>query len=126
MKSKSSKGTDIKGIIISLIIVLVIILIFTTIDYFVHSLSQDYAVPSYYFRNKIIFGTIIGFIAYLFVKNKPLFIKSLIFSAAVAILLQIRYFIQGYSLSFVLEFLIIHFIILLPVSYIIFRLTKEF
>ena len=104
--------------------VLLIILIFAAIDYLIHSLSKEYSVPSDYFRNKIIFGTIIGFITYRLIRNqKPLYI-SIIFSCAVSILLQIRYFLEGYSLDFVLLFLLIHFLILFPVSIIAFRLLE--
>src|SRR3989344_8120212 len=102
-----------KKLIYSFILILFIILVFTGIDYLVHSATEEYSVPSYYFRNKVIFGTVIGFIAYLFVKNKKLFTKSLIFSLAISILLQIRYFIEGYPRDFVFIFLFIHFAILL-------------
>lgn len=106
--------------------VLIIILIFTLIDVIVHSLSEEYAVPDYYFRNKIIFGTIIGFIAYLFVKKRKLFVKSLIFSAVVSILLQTRYFLEGYPLKFVIEFLFFHFLMLIIVSLICFKIFDKF
>jgi len=106
------------------IFILGVILVFTAIDYFVHSLSPDYAVPSWYFGNKIIFGTIIGFIAFLFVKNKPILTKTLVVSAAIAILLQIRYYLLNYPLNFVLLFLVIHFVILLVVTYLGLRITK--
>lgn len=109
-----------------LLIVFLIILIFTLIDALVHSLSVDYAVPDYYFRNKIIFGTIIGFITCLFIKNKESFTKSLIFSVIISVLLQIRYALEGYNLKFVIEFLFFHFLILLFTSIIIFKLSKKY
>ena len=108
-----------------LVLILIIILIFTLIDIFVHSLSEEYAVPDYYYRNKIIFGTLIGFITYFFVKKKKLLTKSLIFSAVVSILLQIRYFLEGYSKLFVFEFLVLHFLMLFPVSLIIFKTLEN-
>ena len=110
----------------SFLIVLGIILLFTAIDFFTHSLSKEYAVPGYYYMNKIIFGAIIGFVAYIFVRNKKPLPKSLIFSAAVAVLLQARYFLEGYPLSFVIEFLFIHFAILLAISYPVFKLLKKY
>ena len=114
------------NLVLILLFVFIIILIFTLIDVLMHSLSEEYAVPDYYFRNKIIFGTIIGFVTYLFVKKKSLPVKSLIFSAVVSILLQIRYFLEGYSLKFVIEFLFFHFLMLIVVSLICFKIFDKF
>ena len=105
--------------------ILAIVLIFAFIDYVVHSLSEEYAVPSYYFTNKIIFGTLIGFGAYIFIQKTKPEIRALIFSAIVAILLQVRYFLEGYSKEFVLEFLAYHFLMLLPVSWIFFKYVMQ-
>ena len=110
-----------KEIFITFLIVFGIILIFTGIDYWIHLTSPDYSVPSRYFPNKIIYGTLIGFISYFFIKNKKPLTKALIFSSIIAILLQIRYFIEGYNLNFVITFLFIHFFILLITSWIIFK-----
>jgi len=126
MKNKVNKKLEIKNYLIILLIVLLIVLIFTFIDFVVHNLSEEYSVPDYYFRNKIIAGTGIGFITYLFIKKKRLFIKSLIFSAVISILLQIRYFLEGYSLKFVIEFLFFHFLMLLLASLIIFKIFNKF
>ena len=123
-KKKEIKLERKKYISIFLVIFL-IILIFTFIDFLIHSLKEGWSVPDYYFRNKIIFGSIIGLITYFFVKNKRLLIKSLIFSVVVSILLQIRYFLEGYSIKFVIEFLAIHFIILFVVSLIIFKFLEK-
>lgn len=120
---KTNKSTGIKQWIISFIIILAIILVFAFFDYLVHQISPDYAVPEYYFRNKIIFGTIIGFIAFMIVKNKPVITKTLVVSLSVAVLLQTRYYLTGYPLKFVLEFLVIHALILLAVSYITFKIA---
>ncbi len=109
---------------VALVLMLEIILVFTFIDYLIHSISPDYAVPTYYFINNIIYGTIIAFITYLFIKNKPTLPKSLTIAAVTTILLQIRYFLLGYPLSFVFLFLVIHFIILFIVSWIAFKITK--
>jgi hypothetical protein len=110
---------------IRLLVVLFIIVVFTGIDYAVHSLSEDYAVPGYYFRNKIIFGTLIGFIAYFFIyKTKPAY-RALIFSGVIAALLQIRYYLEGYPKEFVLELLLFHFLMLLPVSFVVFYYFKR-
>lgn len=118
------KPETFKKIGITLLTILGIILIFTFIDYLIHILNKEYYVPSRYFANKIIYGTIIGFITYSFLKKKTLLTKSLIFSLVVSILLQVRYFLEGYTLSFIILFLIIHFLILWPTSWIAFKVTK--
>ncbi len=108
-----------------ILIVSIIIAFFALIDLIVHSLSEEYAVPSYYYRNKIIFGTFFGFIIYLFGKRLKPLTRALIFSALLAIILQVRYFLEGYSLEFVLEFLVYHFLMLLVVSFISFKLFEN-
>ncbi len=119
---KKTPQLNFRSLIFVFLSVFVVILIFTFIDYFAHSLSEEYSVPFWYFRNKVIFGTIIGFIAYLLVRNKGLFARALAFSSSVSILLQARYFLEGYALDFVVLFLFVHFIILLPVSLIAFKM----
>ena len=116
---------SLKKIIYSFITVLVIILIFTFIDYLFHQLSNGYDVPGYYYKNKIIYGTIIGFLAYLLTRKQKLLTKALVFSAGVSIILQIRYYLEGYPLDFVLLFLGIHFVILLAVSWRVFKSTEK-
>ncbi|MDP3026221.1 MAG: hypothetical protein Q8N63_00825 [Nanoarchaeota archaeon] len=123
---KRKEGSKFSNLTLILLSVFIIVLIFTLIDVLVHSLSEEYAVPDYYFRNKIIFGTIIGFVTYLFVKKIRLLAKSLIFSAVVSILLQIRYFLEGYPLKFVIEFLFFHFLMLIVVSLICFKIFDKF
>lgn len=125
-KAKTSKlGLNFRNLILILLSVFIINSIFTFVDYFAHSLSEKYSVPSWYFRNKIIFGTIIGFVAYLLVSKKGLFTRSFVFSLSISVLLQTRYFLEGYPLDFVILFLFTHFIILLPVSLIIFKLAEN-
>lgn len=114
-----------KELIFGFLIVFGIILIFAGFDYLIHLTSAEYSVPSRYFPNKIIYGTLIGFITYLFIKNKKPVSKAIIFSSVVAILLQIRYFIEGYPLDFVVTFLFIHFFILLITSWIVFNKFKQ-
>ncbi len=123
---KLEKGFKFRNLALILLSVFIIILIFTLIDVLVHSLSEEYAVPDYYFRNKIIFGTIIGFVTYLFIRKRNLFTRSLTFSVVVSVLLQIRYFLEGYSLEFVIEFLFFHFLMLIFVSLICFKIFNEF
>ena len=60
---------DIKKIVYSFLIILLIILLFTLGDYFMHLLKDEYSVPSYYFKNKLIFGTIIGSFVFIFIRS---------------------------------------------------------
>ncbi len=108
---------NLKRIGIILLVILAIILIFTFIDYFFHQLSETYAVPERYFTNKVIFGTIIGFITYLLTQKMKPWMQTVIFSVTVSTLLQTRYYLEGYALDFVLLFLGIHGGILLVISY---------
>ncbi len=118
-------STFIKKITLSFLLILGIILIFTLIDYFFHQLSPEYSVPSRYFPNKIIYGTLIGFIMFwLLATMKRPWLKSLFFSGVTVIFLQIRYFLEGYPLNFVIEFLFIHFAILYLVSWLSFKFIK--
>ena len=89
------------------------ILVFDFIDFLFHGLSPAYIVPERYFRNKAIYGILISFIVYLFVQNKKLWTRILAISLVVSILLQVRYYLEGYSLEFVFLFMVIHFGILL-------------
>ena len=114
-----------KRLFLTLLIILLVVVIFTYFDYLIHQLSEDYSVPPRYFPNKIIYGTLIGFITYLIINKQKLIVKSLIFSAVVSLLLQVRYFLEGYPLKFILEFLFIHFVILLVVSSILFKVFDK-
>ena len=125
MRINFKKEFSIKSLISIFFLVLIIILIFSFVDYLFHSTSSRWAVPDYYFNHKIIYGTIIGFITYFFIRKQKPIIKSLILSATISILLQINYYLQGYPKDFVFIFLGIHFIILFVVSLIAFKLIKN-
>ena len=122
---KQDESINYRRYILMLLIIVIIIAIFTAIDYLIHLLSEEYGVPSYYFRNKLIFGVIIGYISLLLVTKINWWQKSLVLSSAVSILLQVRYFLEGYPINFVLEFLLIHFLILLPTTLVILKLAEN-
>lgn len=107
------------------LVVVIVIFLFTALDYAVHSLSPEYAVPSYYFRNKIIFGILLGLVAYVvFAKEKP-WMLALLFSLSVSVPLQTRYLLEGYPLDFVWEFMLYHFLMLFVVSWPTFWLARK-
>lgn len=126
-KVKSDNIWSFERLVKILLIVSGIICIFAFFDFIIHSLSNEYAVPSYYFINKIIYGTIWAFFIYLILRKWKisLSLKSFVFSGLIAIILQTRYYYEGYPLGFVFEFLFFHFFILWAVSYIVFRVLKK-
>ena len=120
------KKINFKKLVIIFLIILGIILVFTLVDYITHSLSEEYAVPGYYYRNKVIFGTLIGLITYILIRKLKWYYKAVIFSAVVSTLLQARYYIEGYAKDFVLLFLGLHFLMLIVISLIVFRAGKKY
>ena len=114
----------IKELVLIFVAIFAIILLFAFVDFLLHSLREEYAVPPRYFPNKIIYGTIYGFFIFLIVRKQNTFMKSLLFSLIVDIVLQTRYFLEGYPFDFVFLFLILHFFILFPVSWIFFKFIK--
>ena len=115
----------IRNLILIFLIIFAVILLFAFFDYLLHSLSEEYAVPPRYFPNKIMYGTIYGFFIFLLVRKQSPFMKSFLFSLIVDVSLQTRYFLEGYPLDFVFLFLILHFMILFPVSWVFFKLIKD-
>lgn len=114
-----------KNLILVFLIIFAVILIFAFIDFLLHSLSEEYAVPPRYFPNKIIYGTLYGFFIFLLVRKQSLLMQSCLFSLIVDASLQSRYYFEGYPLDFVILFLILHFIILLPTSWVFFKFIKS-
>jgi len=106
---------------------LALILSFSSIDYLFHLISPDWAVPEYYFKNKIIFGFLWSIpAAYVALKFPKIWKKFLFFSAAISIILQARYYWEGYPLDFVFIFLGIHFAILFVLSLGMFKLLDNY
>ncbi len=116
---------NIKNLILIFLLVLSIILVFSLIDYLIHALNAEYDVPSRYFQNKVIYGTIVGFLTFLFIGRRKAITKALILSAVISILLQVRYFLEGYPKDFVFLFLAIHFLILFVISSITFKILEK-
>lgn len=108
-------------------VLLLVIFVFTGIDYIIHLVSPEFSVPSYYFINKIIFGFILAVLLFFLLGNiKNIWIKVFVFSFVISALLQIRYFLSGFPVDFVLLFLLVHFLILVIVSFVRFRLLLKF
>jgi hypothetical protein len=95
--------------------ILLIILAFTAVDYVAHQFYV-YQLPETYFSHKILYGTVIGLIAYYFLQEKKPQQQAFWFSASISGLLQYNYYSLGYSMNFVLTFLVIHFAILYVIT----------
>ncbi|MDD4988851.1 MAG: cupredoxin family copper-binding protein [Candidatus Pacebacteria bacterium] len=101
---------------------LIVILLFTIFDHMAHGLEGAWSVPDYYFRNKIPFGFLWAIVGYFFTRKiENIWLKSLILSCFVGVILQTRYFLEGYPLDFVLIFLVIHSVILFILSVIMYK-----
>ncbi len=110
----------------NLIFLFIAILLFTLSDFVVHSIRLDWSVPEYYFRNKIIFALIFGVILFfVLVRIKNNVLKAGIFALVICTLLQIRYFLEGYNLSFVVIFWLIHTVILFALAWPLFYLIRK-
>lgn len=108
-------------------LVLTVIVIGTIIDYIVHSASESFYVPFEYYRNKVIFGVFYAFIflhvwRWLGVKRAEWL--ALTAFGTVAVLLQVKYFLQGYDLFFVILFLFLHFLMFFIPGVFMFRRFK--
>lgn len=108
-----------------LIAVVVVILAFTLIDYAGHKYLEKNAsleqVPSNYFTNKIIFGSILLLGAiWFFGRYYPTiggYYKTSLISGSTVLLLQLRYLYYGYSLRFHAIVLAMHYLILATLVY---------
>lgn len=109
----------------ALFFVAAVILVFALLDFLAHGLSESFAVPEYYFKNKIIFGIIYGFAIYLFTEKMNPLKRALVFSGTIAVLLQVRYYLEGYAKWFVFLFLGLHFLMLLAPSLAGFWISKK-
>ncbi|GEM_PF-2298840 len=113
--------TKTKRLIATFFLILIVVLVFTLIDFSFHSVSEEYSVPSWYFRNKIIFETIYVCLAYwLFRKLNPA-LSSFLTAVITSTLLQARYYFLGFNIEFVILFWGIHALILWPLLWLLFE-----
>ena len=120
---KEDKPSKARKLAVAFVFILEVFLVFTFFDYILHKQILTYAVPASYFGNWILYGTIIGFFLYLFVRNLKTLKKSLTFSIIMTIILQ-AYYLLIYSGSFTAALLIADFIIMFLVSYLGFKFMR--
>lgn len=107
-------------------LVLLTVLVFTFFDWLVHANVPSLSVPSWYFRNKIIFGTIIAFATSLVLRKQTILRQSLIVSLITVVLLELRYAFLGYAWWFHAIVLPEHFIFLTLTLYAALKIEKHF
>ena len=118
---------NIKKVFFAAIVLLTVVLLFTIVDYLIHGLEGAWSVPDYYFRNKIPAAFLLGIAGLFFAgKFQSIWLKAMTMAGVISVLLQTRYFITGYPLSFVLVFLLIHFVILYFLSAGMFLIFKKY
>ena len=120
-------GKQYKVILQQLGLIVLVIVIGTIFDWIAHQASPRFGVPREYFSNKVLFGSLIGFVAFrLFRRHlkKPTH-QALAVSFIVAVLLQTRYYLEGYDLFFVFLFMGIHFVAFLVPALFIFKRFKR-
>jgi len=121
MKESIKKG------IFTGIVLMIVILIFTIIDHFLHGLQDKWSVPERYFRNKIPFGFFLVIIGlFLATRVQNIWFKSLILAGFVSVVLQLRYYYEGYPVGFVTLFLVFHFLIIYPLSVGMFKIFNKY
>jgi len=109
-------------------VLLLVFLIGTGLDWIAHQVNEEYAVPFWYYRNKVIFGVILGFVVLAIARRFTGNPRWLAFWVAliVAVLLQTRYYFMGYSLDFVFIFMAVHFVAFLLPAWFLFSAKPSF
>ena len=102
---------------------IVVVTFGSLVDYGAHLMSPLFSVPPPYLPNKLMVGSLIAVVAF-YVGRR--FIRTpdrlaLFVCAVVAILLQVRYFLEGYNLFFVFSFLVLHFLMFLLPAHLLYR-----
>lgn len=111
------------------LVAFLIICIFTALDYAGHKYLEKNndleQVPGAYYKNKVIFGSLLLFIGVFVVdwlrkKNTYLdrpYYKASVLALFVILLLQLRYLYQGYFGTFHLYVIVLHYFALMPLIY---------
>lgn len=102
------------------------VLVFTFFDWLTHSASPYLSVPSWYFSNKIIFGTVIAYITSLIFAKRTLLSQAALITFITVTLLQIRYYLIGYAWWFHAIVYPEHLFFLFIATYLALRMLKKF
>lgn len=89
-----------KEVLLRFVFLLGAVLVFTFFDWIVHSSWSYLEVPGFYFMNKIIYGTLIAFLASLAFRKPSIPKQAAIITLVTVGLLQVRYILYGYTLLF--------------------------
>lgn len=105
--------------------ILVAILVFTFFDWIFHSSSVYLTVPFWYYKNKIIYGTLWAFLSSIIFRNLKIKKQAFVISIITIFLLQIRYIAYGYPLLFHLIVVIEHFFFLYMTTFFSLKLGEK-
>ena len=125
-QKKQTQTLTLKLVALQLVLLFAAVLVFTFFDWLVHSTSSALAVPPWYFRNKIIFSTIMTFVLSLIFRKGSTAKRSLLIALPTVLLLEIRYAFYGYPLLFHAIVLPEHFIFLYISTFFALRILDKF
>ena len=114
-----------ENLILRVVLIFLAILVFTFFDYLVHASSDYLSVPSYYFKNKIIYGTFFACLASWIFRKVEIQKQAFLIAAITVGLLQINYILIGYPLMFHLIVVIEHLFFLYLATYFALRILKN-
>lgn len=118
-----------KRLLQRLVLMAFVVIVGTFIDHYVHALRPHWYVEAGYFRNKILFGVLWGLAGWYALRRVLAVTKSwqmaLGVPAVIALILQTKYFYQGYDLGFVVGFLFLHYLMFLPSALVVFRFGRD-
>jgi len=112
------------SVLYGLLAVSIIMVVFVGLDYVAHSFSEEYAVPSWYFTHKIIYGSLMMVAALVMTRHVAPFWRSVI-NASIGAFLQIRYAIMGFSTDFVVLFAFVHAAAIVVPTWIVLMVAKK-
>lgn len=89
-----------KEIVLRFALMLAAVLAFTGLDWFVHQSHPTLSVPSWYFTNKILYGTLWAFLSSLTFRTQGIPKQAALITFITVSLLQINYIMSGYYTLF--------------------------
>lgn len=114
-----------ENLLLRFVLIFIAVLVFTFFDYLVHASSAYLTVPFYYFKHKIIYGTLWACIAALIFKKLEIKKQALLITLITVGLLQINYIYLGFPLWFHLIVVSEHFFFMYFATYFALRILER-
>ena len=114
-----------ENILLRFVLIVIAVLVFTFFDWIVHSSSAYLAVPGYYFKHKIIYGTLWACIASLVFRKVEIKKQAFLITAITVGLLQLNYIYLGFPLLFHLIIVTEHFFFMYLATYFALKMLKK-